>query len=95
MPRRKPDKVQEHRVTLGTWERDYIKSKYESEIVKNVGLGVGIGAIGIGGTYVAYKISKTVYEWGEDVVDFLTEQPVNENGDKGPPRWVQILISGP
>ena len=95
MPRRKPDTVQEHRVTLGTWERDYIKSKYESEIVKNVGLGVGIGAVGIGGTYVAYKISKTVYEWGEDAVDWLSQTEETPEGNKTPPRWVRILLSLP
>ena len=93
MPRRKPDKVQEHRMTLGTWERDYIKSKYESEVVRNVGVGVGIAAVGVGGTYCAYKIGKAIYEWGDDVVDFMTEQDETPEGNKTPPRWVRWLVS--
>ena len=95
MPTRKPDVVTEHRVTLGRWERENIQALNEAKIVKDVGVGIGIATLGIGGTYVAYKIGKALYDWGEDAVEFLTEQPVNEKGDKGPPRWVQILISGP
>lgn len=95
MPRKKSDQVIEHRVTLGDWEREQLKDAKDYQMVKNVGIGVGVASLGIGGTYVAYKIGKSLYEWGDDVIDFLKEQPVNEKGDKGPPRWVQILISGP
>ena len=69
MPRRKPDEVKEHRITLGTWERDLLKEQHDAKVVKDVGIGVGIASIGVGGTYVAYKIGKALYDWGEDIVD--------------------------
>jgi len=31
--------------------------------------GAGILIVGAGGTYVAYKIGKAIYDWGEDIVD--------------------------
>ena len=93
MPTRKPDVVTEHRVTLGRWERENIQALNEAKIVKDVGVGVGIATLGIGGTYVAYKIGKAIHDWGENAVDFLTEQPTNDDGDKGPPRWVRWLVS--
>jgi len=95
MPRSKPKEVVEHRVTLGTWERDFLKEHQDAKNVRDIGVGVGVAAVGIGGTYVAYKIGKALYEWGEDAVDYLSEQPVNEKGDKGPPRWARWLISLP
>jgi len=94
MPRSKPNEVIEHRVTLGTWERDMLKETQDARNVRDIGIGVGIAAAGVGGTYVAYKFGKAIYEWGEDAVDWLTK-PVVKDGVEGPPRWVQILISGP
>jgi len=66
MPRRKPDNVTEHRVTVGTWEREQLKALNEAKIIKDVGVGVGVAAVGVGGTFVAYKIGKSLYEWAED-----------------------------
>ena len=64
-----------------------------ARIVKDIGVGVGVASVGVGGTYVAYKIGKALYDWGEDAVDFLAEQPVDDEGNKGPPRWARWLIS--
>ena len=66
MPTRSPDVVNEHRITLGRWEREQIKTLNEAKMVKDVGTGVGIAAVGIGGTYVAYRIGKSLYEWVDD-----------------------------
>ena len=93
MPRSKPMQVTEHRVTLGTWERDHLSTINEAKIIKDVGVGVGVAALGVGGTYCAYKIGKAIYEWGDDAIDFLKEQPVDDEGNKGPPRWARWLIS--
>ena len=69
MPRRKPDEVKEHRIALGTWEREQIKEVKEAVEVALIGTGVGIASVGIGGTYVAYKIGKALYDWGDDIID--------------------------
>ena len=45
-------------------------------MVKDVGTGVGIAAVGIGGTYVAYKIGKALYDWGEDIIDAVVDSDV-------------------
>ncbi len=72
MPTRSPDNVTEHRITLGRWERERVKSLHEAKVIKDVGIGVGVAAVGIGGTYVAYKIGKGIIDWGEDVIDKVT-----------------------
>lgn len=66
MPTRKPDVVNEHRITLGKWEREQVKVLNEAKLIKDVGVGVGVAAVGIGGTYVAYRIGKSLYEWVDD-----------------------------
>ena len=66
MPTRKPDVVNEHRVTLGRWEREQVKALNEAKLIKDVGVGVGVAAVGVGGTYVAYKIGKSIYDWVDD-----------------------------
>jgi len=71
MPRSKPKEVIEHRVTLGDFERKQIKEAMTAKLIKDIGTGVGIASIGIGGTYCAYKIGKAIYDWGEDAVDWL------------------------
>lgn len=40
-----------------------------ARIVKDIGVGVGVASVGIGGTYCAYKIGKAIYDWGEDIMD--------------------------
>ena len=40
-----------------------------ARLVKDIGVGVGVASVGIGGTYCAYKIGKAIYDWGEDIVD--------------------------
>jgi hypothetical protein len=74
MPTRKPDMVTEHRVTIGRWERENLKVLNQAKIVKDVGIGVGVTAFGIGSTYVAYKIGKGILDWGEDIVDKAKEE---------------------
>jgi hypothetical protein len=74
MPTRKPDVVNEHRITLGRWEREQIKHVKTAATIGLVGTGVGIAAVGIGGTYVAYKIGNAIYEWGDDAVDWVKDQ---------------------
>jgi len=74
VPRSKPSNVTEHRVTLGTWEREQLKHVKEATIAKDIGIGVGIASLGIGGTYVAYKIGKAVWDWGEDIVDLTVKE---------------------
>ena len=69
MPTRKPDVVNEHRVTLGRWEREQLKQIKTATQIKDIGVGVGIAAVGVGGTYCAYKIGKAIYDWGDDIVD--------------------------
>ena len=71
MPRSKPKEVVEHRVTLGDFERKQLKEQQVARIVKDVGVGVGVASLGVGGTYVAYKIGKAIYDWGEDLVDTI------------------------
>jgi hypothetical protein len=95
MPRSKPQQVIEHRVTLGTWERDMLKEQQDAKNIRDIGVGVGVAAVGIGGTYVAYKIGKSLYEWGEDAVDYLTQQDTDDKGNKSPPRWARWLVSLP
>lgn len=51
---------------MGTWEREQLKNLNEAKIIKDVGVGVGVAAVGVGGTFVAYKIGKSLYEWAED-----------------------------
>jgi hypothetical protein len=74
MPTRKPDVVNEHRVTLGRWEREQLKEIKTAKQIKDVGVGVGVAAVGIGGTYCAYKIGKAIYDWGDDAVDWAKGQ---------------------
>ena len=69
MPRRRPDNVQEHRITLGTKERKMVETEQTARIIRDVGVGVGVASVGVGGTYCAYKIGKAIYDWGEDIVD--------------------------
>lgn len=69
MPTRSPDVVTEHRITLGRWERENLKELKAAKEVQMYGTGIGIAAVGVGGTYVAYKIGKALYDWGEDIVD--------------------------
>ena len=69
MPTRSPDVVNEHRITLGRWEREAIKPLIEAKVVKDVGVGVGVAAVGIGGTYVAYNIGKSIYDWADDILE--------------------------
>ena len=66
MPTRSPDVVNEHRITLGRWEREQVKALNEAKLIRDVGVGVGVAAVGIGGTYVAYRIGKSLYEWVDD-----------------------------
>lgn len=61
--------MNEHRVTLGRWEREQVKTLNEAKIIKDVGTGVGIAAVGVGGTYVAYKIGKSIYEWTDELLE--------------------------
>ncbi len=46
-----------------------VELQQASKIVRDVGVGVGVASVGIGGTYCAYKIGKAVYDWGEDIMD--------------------------
>jgi hypothetical protein len=66
MPTRSPDVVNEHRITLGRWEREQIKALNEAKLIRDVGVGVGVAAVGVGGTYVAYRIGKSIYDWVDD-----------------------------
>ena len=43
-----------------------LETQQTAKLIKDVGIGVGIGAVGIGGTFVAYKVGKSVYDWVED-----------------------------
>ena len=58
--------VNEHRITLGRWEREQVKDVKDALNVALIGTGIGIGAVGIGGTFVAYKVGKSIYDWVED-----------------------------
>jgi 3-hydroxyisobutyrate dehydrogenase-like beta-hydroxyacid dehydrogenase len=69
MPRSKPTQVTEHRITFGTWERKQAEQLKAGIIGGTVMAGAGILAVGVGGTYVAYKIGKAILDWGEDIVD--------------------------
>ena len=40
-----------------------------AQLIQKVGVGVGIGAVGIGGTYVAYKIGYGLVGWADDLFD--------------------------
>lgn len=59
---------------MGTWEREQFKELKTAKQVKDVGVGVGIAAVGVGGTYVAYKIGNALYDWGDDAVDWVKKQ---------------------
>ena len=48
MPRRKPDKIVEHRLALSTWERERLET---------LGVAVGVGAVGVGIGAVAIPIA--------------------------------------
>jgi len=66
MPTRSPDVVTEHRITLGRWERENLKELKAAKEVQMYGTGIGIAAVGVGGTYVAYRIGKSLYDWFDD-----------------------------
>jgi hypothetical protein len=56
MPRRKPDQVIEHRIALGHWERERIKS-YEAVTAAAVILPtVGIAAAGVGAALAGFAL---------------------------------------
>ena len=69
MPRSKPDQVVTHRVELGTKERKMLEEMQTAKLIKDVGIGVGIASVGIGGTYVAYKIGYGLVGWADDLFD--------------------------
>jgi len=97
MPTRSPDVVNEHRITLGRWEREQVKTLNEAKMVKDVGTGVGIAAVGIGGTYVAYKIGKALYDWGEDIIDDIVNSDVVKTAGgilNTPSEMAKIAASG-
>ena len=61
MPRKAPDKVVEHRVTLGTYERDRLNKALETQRIQaytSISTGAGVAALGIGGVYGIYILSK-------------------------------------
>ena len=66
MPTRSPDVVTEHRITLGRWERENRKELKAAKEVQMYGTGIGIAAVGVGGTYVAYRIGKSIHDWIDD-----------------------------
>ena len=97
MPTRSPDNVTEHRITIGRWEREQVKNLNEAKMVKDVGTGVGIAAVGIGGTYVAYKIGKALYDWGEDIVDGIIDSDIVKTAGgimSTPSEMAKIVASG-
>ena len=66
-------------------------------MVKDVGTGVGIAAVGIGGTYVAYKIGKALYDWGEDIVDGIIDSDIVKTAGgimSTPEEMAKIVASG-
>ena len=67
---------------MGTWEREQLKELKTAKQVKDVGVGVGIAAVGVGGTYVAYKIGKALYDWGDDAIGWLQKR-----GDEVASAW--------
>ena len=86
MPRTKPTQVTEHRISFGTWERKQVEQVKAGIISGTVMAGAGILAVGVGGTYVAYKIGKAILDWGEDIVD--TTKTVYE-------RTTKVLAKSP
>ena len=74
MPRSKPKEVIEHRVTLGDFERKQLKEAQTARLIRDVGIGVGIVGLGVGGSYVGYKIGKAILDWGEDAVDIVKKE---------------------
>jgi hypothetical protein len=61
MPRKAPDKVVEHRITLGTYERDRLNKALETQRIQaytSISTGAGVAALGIGGVYGIYILSK-------------------------------------
>ena len=79
MPRKKSDNVTEHRVTLGDWERKHVQGQLLGKSIKDIGTGVGIAAVGVGGTYVAYEIGKSIWGWqdnlGEKILTTIGVKP--------------------
>jgi len=49
-------------------------------VVKDIGMGIGIASLGIGGVYVGYKIGKALYDWGDDIVDSVKNTPIGIYG---------------
>jgi len=101
MPTRKPDVVYEHRITTGRWEREQVKQLKQSAEIALIGTGLGIAALGIGGTYVAYKIGKNITDWGEDMFSelerfnpipiFTGDRPLPDTPEGAEPRddgWI-------
>ena len=69
MPRSKPTQVITHRIELGTKERQMLEQQQMAVLIQKVGIGVGIASVGIGGTYVAYKIGYGLVGWADDLFD--------------------------
>lgn len=76
MPRKAPDKVTEHRITLGAYERTQLETALKaekfrdySEAAVNGILAGGVVAIGVGAVYGGYALWKWINEdWLENVL---------------------------
>jgi len=76
-----------------------LKEQHDAKVVKDVGIGVGIASFGIGGTYVAYKIGKALYGWGEDIVDYvkgnyeaLDDSNILSKTSIGPSKYLWMIL---
>lgn len=103
MPRSKPTQVTEHRITLGTKERKMMEATQAAMMVKDIGTGIGIAAVGVGGSLIAFKIGKSIYDWAEGglgdeileaigldekTADAIAESNVLSEKAKGNPNWL-------
>ena len=71
MPRRKVQHTQEHRVTLGEYERKMMEKQQLTQLVKALGLPVGLAAIGLAAVMAAMAISGLLKEWLQGIQDML------------------------
>ena len=75
-------------------------------MVKDIGTGIGIAAVGVGGSLIAFKIGKSIYDWAEGglgdeileaigldekTADAIAESNVLSEKAKGNPNWLYRL----
>jgi len=96
--------MQVHRVELGLWERDNLAKPVAevlgtamavaetAKVVKTAAVGAA-GVAAIGAVYVGWRIGKSLFNWVEEVADFVPDFNQAITSPQGPlPTGVGFLL---